>query len=403
MPLPFANKIRKPPQDGIVLSIIIDYGRTNQIYDIPNAYLVSFECKRNAKDASNSFTLVMKSSYCIDLEANILTSNQKISITYGWRNETKTLIGTITGADTKFEGLMMAFSITGVISSKEDAVFNRDTKKRTCNWQAGTTFNKIMTLICGAHGWKLGFTVNAKPLSDDVPQSDMTDTDFLRKVLSGELITSDDRKLSDYTLWFTFDGNTTYLNYAPLEYRKDTAAAYVYDLSGSANSRLISFEISNNGELAFNVGASMAAEAIDEDTGAMVSTTSAEQRKALAKLSQFAGGRRVVFTNNGSSRAAISNARNSNAILNKYWLTMAHQALQAKATFMGDLALEMGGSVNIAVILDDGRYHYSTGLYTITELVDTIDSNGFQSTAQLIKTDGSSAIGSFVDLVNAGD
>jgi len=376
---------RKIPQRGIQLTMITGYGtQEEKVFEVPTANIVSFSCTRNAQDRANTFNLTLIGGFSLELEYQLMLGSKKVFIRYGYQGvESKEFAGEIIRATPHFEQRAIAFNIEGVVS-----MYHGDTIRRNAIWKAGTLFSKIIDLICTAHNWGKGFIVDAEPLIEDVIQANMSDSEFLSTILCHE-IKSKDAGISGYSLWFTNQGSKVYLNYAPLSYKRDDIDEYLYDLNGSSNSRLLSFEPSNMGESAFNIGSSIVSAGIDEDTGEILVYTSDNAKKSASSLERRQSGallgQRKTFLNNNPSFVPVSSSKEAQKAVNAYWNKLYAISIEAKATFIGDLNLDVGRTINIVVVLTDGSVHYTSGAYTITQVKDTIDANGFITEADLVK------------------
>lgn len=378
---------------GLYFSLIINYGEsTEQEFSVPYSNLVSFEHSRVVDNKGNTFKLTLLGELSIDLEYNLLSSkDHKVKIIYGYSlSESRVFVGQVTGCDIHFEDMAVAISISGTA-----AITQEDKSSRSCVWEKGTKLSKIISLICNAHKWGIGFVIDSEPLPQNVTQSNMSDSSFLADVLPEYLCTKEG--ISDYKLWFTYKGSKLQLNYAPLCYCRSSGGEYIFDLFSKENSSLLSFEVNNVGEAAFSYGSEIGSAVMDSKTGKMKFTSSNNVSKSLSNLAKQAGnlyGRRDIFYSNNNTMINTTSGTSLTAV-NYYWSKMYAMAYEASASILGDVFLDAGTVITIIVLMKNGKAHYSSGFYTVTSVTDKIDSNGFITELGLVKTLGSN-VGSVV-------
>ncbi len=371
--------------EGLYFTMILNVGEANeQTFEIPYANIVNFEYKRSVNNEGNTFKLTLLGPLSLEFEYRVLSSkDHKVTFVYGnSMSESRGFTGQVTSCDIKFEDMNIALNIAGTAS-----VMIADRSNRTCVWKKGIYLDKIIDLICTAHGWGKGLIARAKPLSKNLTQTNQSDTEFLTDVLAPALVSVDG--IGDYKLWFTYKGNRTILNYAPLQYCEDSGSDFVYDVLATTNSPLLSFSVSNMGTNAYSYGSVVGEAIVNNTTGKLEYNNSNEVAKSVSKLAQRAGikyGLREAFINPASSMIS-SKATSANAV-SYYWNSMYAIAYEADAEFLGDVFLDAGTVITVIVMLSGGKAHYSSGFYTVSEVTDTISSSGFLTKAKLYKTLG---------------
>ena len=360
--------------------------------------LISFECSRFTSTSNNICTVVLADETALVVENAMLSLDDEKTVKFRYGYTGGAVSPYYTGSVTEcVPDLSPAgATITLTIVSKGSLCKAKPKSKA----YRGTP-DQVVTQVASEEGYQLGTIEPCKPvkseevIDDEVfnDSNDLKDKVFYRNNESAidfikskvvPFAKSINTGQADYKVYFDDSTDPPTLNFHPDDWESKERVMYNLSLGVSGDSEVISFKPSMNEGLALVMGAS-------EVTGATVDALRNEMFKvSYDKSKDYMRPVTGDYTNVppgytcsiGGSSFSQDEFEKMSANL---WAKGSASAYPAELSVVGNPLITLQSIISIIVLTPQGLPHYSSGIYLVTSVTDTIEGGSFTTNVALIR------------------
>lgn len=373
-------------------------------YQLPNNNVMEFSLNRKANNVA-FFKVIMFDVSGTELEYNIATSDKQVAFSYGTSLEAMSPVwyGIITSYSHNFEssGITMQIEGTGFLESGLGIRHNIT--------YAPKNPTEVFRQIATRNNWTIRSIVETEDIKEPIVQNNVSDYSFICNTLI-PLCRAKDTQSKGFL--FIVDGydavassqNGTITPIVSLVKDEDIPVederTLYLDYNGTANSTLIDFTPEVSGNVVIFGGSVQDIYGVDMNWNPVIDAKTGKPQTQLdiktyngviESVSGFENIRQYgsyrVYDDLTSPMHLPTNIIDSQTlnIAAHHWAKAFSSTQKATCKILGDPSLYINQVVNINVTLNDGRTHYTSGLYRILGINDVLNSSGYYSTLTLIR------------------
>ena len=363
---------------------------------VPPSVLQTFSHTR-IMDAGNTFELTVFDRTALELGNRIAEGMYEVSFSYGWSGFSRSPLytGMINDYEAVFQAGGAVLSIVGTTLAMKAHGQSHTREFLNDNKVEGIRIHKIIEKIAEEEGWILGEIRPTAPvlcqdsLTSETPiqkifrQEGEPSTKFIKDKLV-EYAMSEDTNESGYMLWFEDTRDGTVVNFAPPTYSKRPAREYIFEWN-TPGSPVISFTPRFSGVIQAvegRVGRIRAVTVNDlsndffEDVYDQDSNS--DREVAGSKIYNATDYNTLISASSGSETEI-------RARLARLYAQASSMSYTAELQLFGDTELKTYTDLSVIALTRDGIAHHTSGVYMVTQVVDTIEGARFTSTCALIR------------------
>src|SRR5574343_494226 len=377
-------------------------------------YLVSFSYERRTDSEGNNWEFSIFDHDWDYVESLIAEFNQRLLFRYGYWSPSNDNVSpwysgqvTILIPKLEIDGTIITFSGTTDYYAKS---MNQNHEKKYRKWGGDNyQIHDIVKKICDDNWWYLKDYEKTKPVYDidslyeSSPthkcfhQLGVSDLAFIKNVIVPHAV-SERSGRGGYRFWFDDEetAKTGYpvANFLPFDTPKDTIKTYRYMRGHFGYGEVIEWQPDLSLRWAHLISAfNNKMSEIDR-----YSKKSRSPRTTIITLAKYIGsGKAKQYTQEivsgrvtlaGDFKYRVAQNENVTEIMVKTRQdSVAPYSKTAMMRIAGDPQIKPNTDIKVICLTNDGRLHYSSGIYHIMSITDLVDSSGFVSTLNLTPKD----------------